>query len=678
MAVSGASLLRTAAFAVLFAGAMVVGRLSVLDDTSLSLVWPAAGVAVTWFCAPRTTRSRWPDIAALALVTSVVNLATGATAAQTAVFIVSNLLQVWVFLALVHRWRPTLWGWGPDGGLRTPGDLWAMVRAAYLAAAAGAVTGSIGMWSLTGNFSWVMMAVWSSRNFAGVLVVGAVGLCAGRRLFARGEPNPRTPATSRLVEKVAVVLCTVVAYVVGFGMEHSPPIAALLVAPTVWAAARLSTDFVAAHTAGTATLVVFYTLRGYGPFAQVVSYPERAMVVQLFVVVLAVVGLALALGRDERAALMRELAEQRDEATGRAAVKRAIIDSMGDGLAVINAEGRVTLRNPAAERLLGGRLSPDDIVADPAHYGIFHPDGTPFTTSELPYVRAAAGEAVEPMDVLVRSEGAPRGRLLNVRTTVVPDRQGGFNAVLVYQDVTAERRHHDELASFAGVVAHDLLNPLASVQGWTDIADEALRGAPDLPLLAQVRQAHERTRRSSARMRNLINDLLAYTTARDAAIAPIAVDLASLVEEVVTARVDAAAAAGNAVPRFHVGALPPVRADLVLVRQLLDNLIGNAVKYTAPGTVPDLDISAAQHGDRVRVTIADNGIGIPLGQHEAVFDNFHRAHRESGYSGTGLGLAICKRVVERHGGVITATDNPGGGTRFAFTLPAAEHAPDGR
>ncbi|WP_327011538.1 sensor histidine kinase [Dactylosporangium sp. NBC_01737] len=81
-------------------------------------------------------------------------------------------------------------------------------------------------------------------------------------------------------------------------------------------------------------------------------------------------------------------------------------------------------------------------------------------------------------------------------------------------------------------------------------------------------------------------------------------------------------------------------------------------------------LGAGRRGPRP-VEITDNGIGIPAGQHEAIFNNFHRAHRSGGYAGTGLGLAICKRIVERHGGSIVATDNPGGGSRFAFTLPAA-------
>ncbi|TQS39790.1 sensor histidine kinase, partial [Cryptosporangium phraense] len=117
----------------------------------------------------------------------------------------------------------------------------------------------------------------------------------------------------------------------------------------------------------------------------------------------------------------------------------------------------------------------------------------------------------------------------------------------------------------------------------------------------------------------------------------------------------------------------PVHADPVLARQLLDNLIGNAIKYTAADALPHVSIRTTRAGDgMVEVEVTDNGIGIPAGQHEAIFANFHRAHPGAQYTGTGLGLAICRRIVERHGGAITAADNPSGGSRFTFTLPAAE------
>jgi signal transduction histidine kinase len=179
---------------------------------------------------------------------------------------------------------------------------------------------------------------------------------------------------------------------------------------------------------------------------------------------------------------------------------------------------------------------------------------------------------------------------------------------------------------------------------------------------------------STARMAELISDLLEYTAAGDKPLTVEPVDLQTLVADVVTARTNAASVDPDLlVPQIYVAPLPPVRADQALLRQVLDNLVGNAIKYTPPGRPARVDVTASECGGVVTVEVADRGIGIPAGQHHAIFGSFHRAHAE-GYAGTGLGLAICARIVERHGGAISAHDNPGGGTVVRLTLPAASLA----
>jgi signal transduction histidine kinase len=176
---------------------------------------------------------------------------------------------------------------------------------------------------------------------------------------------------------------------------------------------------------------------------------------------------------------------------------------------------------------------------------------------------------------------------------------------------------------------------------------------------------------STARMAELISDLLEYTAAGDKPLTVERVDLHGLVADVVSARATAASVDPDLlVPQIYVAPLPPVRADQALLRQVLDNLVGNAVKYTPPGRPARIDVTAHLHGALVTVEVADRGIGIPAGEHHAIFGSFHRAHAD-GYAGTGLGLAICARIVERHGGTISAHDNPGGGTVVRLTLPAA-------
>jgi K+-sensing histidine kinase KdpD len=116
--------------------------------------------------------------------------------------------------------------------------------------------------------------------------------------------------------------------------------------------------------------------------------------------------------------------------------------------------------------------------------------------------------------------------------------------------------------------------------------------------------------------------------------------------------------------------------DPAMLRHVVDNLIGNALKYVQTGKVARIDVTAAAGPPgRTRIDIADRGIGIPDADKPDIFDSFHRAHAAAGYAGTGLGLAICRRIVERHGGAIEVWDNPGGGTRFSFTLPLPDGGP---
>jgi signal transduction histidine kinase len=674
------SLARTGAYSVAYVITTVAGRATVMDEANLSLVWPAAGVAVLWFSRQWRSPLRAVDVGALTVITVVVNVRTGATPAMAVIYVAANIAQAVVFVHLIRRWRPGLWGAGGAAPLRSPPDLWALLAATFGATVTSAAIGPSVVWLVLGDYSWPAASVWLCRNTASILVVGAVGFCLGPWLSRSRWPEVRdriraTPP-GKAGEYAAVVLCSTAAYLAGFAYSHGLPLAFLLIGVTVWAGARLATAFVVLHNLIAGIIVVLFTLHGTGPFADIGDYAARAVVAQLFVTLAAVIGLSLALGRDERAALTAELAaekaglrEQREQASERAELLRAIIDSTADGLAVVDDRGRVTLRNPAAARLVGGLISADGQVPRAGPYGFFRLNGKPLTDAEMPYVRALAGEDLEDVEILIRNPGIPDGRVFNVRATTLVDATGRRSAVVLFHDATAERRHRDELTNFAGVVAHDLLNPVSVIEGWSDFAGEALDRLPAGPDVDEARDGLARVHRSARRMRALIDGLLAYTTARDAIVATVPVDLGQVVTEVTVARLDAAIAAGLPVPRFTVGDLPAVQADPVLIRQLVDNLIGNAVKYVAAGVTPELSVTATSDDDGIRIRIADNGIGIPAGQHEAIFGNFHRAHPTGPYAGTGLGLAICKRIVERHGGTIEASDNPDGGSVFSFTVP---------
>ncbi|GIE85660.1 ATP-binding protein [Actinoplanes regularis] len=674
------SLVRTAGFAAVYAAAIMVGRLTVVADTRLALVWPASGVAAAWLCSRRRSRAWWVDAAALTAIAWAGNAVTGAGLALSGVLAVANLAMAVMFMWLLGRLRPTLWGGGGSRRLSSGWELGSLLGVAIVAAAVGAVIGLTGLWLITGHGSSIMLADWMARHVTGMFVIGSAGLWFGR-VFAGMAARSTSPRWwwrtldgavrampgRRVGEYLAVVVGSVLAYLVGFVYDGGLPLAFPLIAVTVWAALRLCTNFVVLHNLALGGVAVLCTWCGMGPLAAVGDPYVRALVAQLFVLLITTVGLILALGRDERAELLAALTAQKEQAARHGALMDAIIDSMADGLSLVDAEGRVVLRNPAGKRLFGAAATVGE-----AGRRMRHLDGSPVTADALPTARALAGEKTGPVDLLVMDPDSQDTRVVRVCATPLPDGEGARRAVVLYQDVTAERRHRDQLAGFAGSVAHDLQNPLTTVEGWTEVATDALDTAGAGPGLDRARDSLGRVTRAAARMRGLITDLLVYTAARDEDLTPARVDLTDLVDDIAAARTDAAIASGEPAPRVTVGELDPVHADAAAVRQLLDNLVGNAIKYTGAGVTPQVSVTSIGLGDMVQVTVADNGIGIPAGQHEAIFDDFHRAHPGTGYTGTGLGLAICHRIATRHGGGITAHDNPGGGSRFIFTLPATD------
>ncbi|GAA3395087.1 ATP-binding protein [Cryptosporangium minutisporangium] len=659
-----AALARSVGFACLFTLAAIGGRLTILEGASLSLVWPAAGVAVVWFVAQRGAPVPAVDWVLLVGVTLAVNLATGAAVVLAVGFVLANAVQIGVFLTLFGRLKPD-WRRGDAPPLVRLGDLWRMIAATAASTVCGAIVGpTLASW-YAGSWSWLGELVWLTRNISSILLIGILGLL----LIGRVGVDERFRGW-RLVELVALAVCSLAAYVVAFALPHGLPLAFPLLVVTVWAGARFPTPLVAVHGVVVGTVGVLFTLHGAGPFAAIESHPMRALVAQAFVAMVGVLGPVLALGRDEREALSQELRNAAAASAAQAKTLSTIVDSISDGLMVIGADGRILLRNPAAMNLFPGVSRRSEFVGDNSEIILAEPGGGPIDVADLPFTHALAGKTVVDRDLAVRQSATGIERIFQVSAAPLADDGSGRRAVVLYHDVTSDRRHRDELTTFAGVVAHDLLNPLTTVEGWTEALSELLAEHPEVP---GARDGIVRISRGATRMRHLINDLLAYTTARDGALALARVSLDDLVDEIVSARIDQATAAGELPPRFSVGRLHDIEADPVLARQLLDNLISNAVKYTAPGTVPHVTIGTELlDDDRVHLTVTDRGIGIPPGQHEAIFANFHRAHRDAGYAGTGLGLAICARIVERHGGTIAASDNPSGpGARFTVTLPAA-------
>ncbi|HYC03511.1 MAG TPA: CHASE3 domain-containing protein [Azospirillaceae bacterium] len=222
-----------------------------------------------------------------------------------------------------------------------------------------------------------------------------------------------------------------------------------------------------------------------------------------------------------------------------------------------------------------------------------------------------------------------------------------------------------ELEAFAYSVSHDLRAPLRAMEGFaTALVEDHADALPP-----EGRRYADRIRSAAHAMEELINDLLAYSrlTQNELELRP--VSLAAL-----AARSVADLSATLPPPgRIEVlEPLPPVRANAAALRQVIDNLLGNAAKFVAPGTAPLIRLRAETlPGERVRLWVEDNGIGIAPDHRDRIFNVFERLHARTAYPGTGIGLAIVRKAVERMGGTLGLESAVGEGSRFWVELPAA-------
>jgi PAS domain S-box-containing protein len=222
-------------------------------------------------------------------------------------------------------------------------------------------------------------------------------------------------------------------------------------------------------------------------------------------------------------------------------------------------------------------------------------------------------------------------------------------------------RSNSELEQFTHVASHDLQEPLRMVSSYTQLLARRYSGRLDEDADEFIAYAVD----GANRMQGLIEDLLAYARvgSRGRELEP--VDLQAIVTQLLESMSATLADSGG---RVQVGELPMVMADPTQIRQLFQNLIGNAVKYRRDEPLL-VEVSAELQDGDWTFRVRDNGIGFESQYAEQVFSMFKRLHTRVEYEGTGIGLAICKKIVDRHGGNIWAESEPGQGSTFAFTIP---------
>ncbi len=384
---------------------------------------------------------------------------------------------------------------------------------------------------------------------------------------------------------------------------------------------------------------------------------------------------------DRTAALERSVADlSRSEKAlqQQTAVLRAILNSVGEAIIVANAQGEITLVNPAAEQLHGisdfswsseGRIS---------NFGLFLPGGsTPYPPHDLPLVRAIRGEPSDRVEVWVRLPNSPDWKITSSAGRPVDVNGELYGGVIAIHDITAEKRAEAEIAqknkdleTLLYVVSHDLREPLRGMRNFSHLVTHRYADRLD----DKGKDFLCRIDRGAERMDRLLEDILVLSRANRLTKPAEQVEASAIVADVLS-RLEEKVQSTRATIRMAPG-LPRLYVDRTWATQAVYNLVCNALKFTREGEVPDVEIAPydgqGDAGDRrgVGLVVRDRGPGVAPEHAERIFQLFQRAVGRE-IEGTGAGLAIVQAIAQRHGGRAWVQPRPGGGSEFVITFSGA-------
>ncbi len=338
-----------------------------------------------------------------------------------------------------------------------------------------------------------------------------------------------------------------------------------------------------------------------------------------------------------------------------------VLLNMPDATLIENEEHEIVWANQAACRLFNAKVGDRSVV--PAEVT----DGLIKSRKSLVIKKLKLDEVtLECKSCIQKGENS-----VNV-LSILSDVSGLENIAAYWSKIAKENEQrateleqaNTELEEFAHVASHDLQEPLRKIQAFGDRLNSRYHDALD----ERGSDYLQRMQNAAARMQRLIDDLLAYSRLTTKAYPFAPVDLAEVTQGVVS---DLEVRIEQTGGRVEVGDMPTIDADPTQMRQLLQNLISNGLKFHKKEP-PVVKVHAKLLGEVCQMIVEDNGIGFDEKYLDRIFTIFQRLHGRLEYEGTGIGLAICRKIVERHGGSITAESKLGEGATFIIALPVKQ------
>jgi len=392
----------------------------------------------------------------------------------------------------------------------------------------------------------------------------------------------------------------------------------------------------------------------------------------------------------ERKQMEEELREARDELDQRVKERTAELESANKqlaisqelsqrtfneapiGAAIVALDYRFSRVNDALCRITG--YSPEELtsltIAD-----ITHPEDIEATMEQIRRIVAGEIDSYQMEKRYIRKDGSVVWINLSVRMMRDPDGRPLCYFPMM-EDITHRKSVEEKLnlytgrleesnqalQDFASIASHDLQEPLRKVATFSDRLKIHCGNSLD----EQARDYIERMQKATRRMQGLLTSLLDYSRVSTRTEPFIQLDLNDLIRDVLS---DLEVRIEQTRGKVEVETLPTVEADPNQIRQVFQNLVSNGLKYIRQGESPLIRIYSECNNNHCRFFVEDKGIGFDEKYLDRIFKPFHRLHGRNEYEGTGIGLAICKKIVERHGGSITARSKPGEGSTFIVTLP---------